>query len=137
MRTILIQCTKTKRDGKAPAYLLYDESALFRKMWNYATLKGDRVYILSAKHGLVYPEQVLESYNEFGLSEQQAERIATRLPKTDVVELVAGKQYTDPLTPELEARGYDVIEPFRGMKIGDRMSELDTKINGLENETLC
>jgi len=106
-------------------------------MWNYATLKGDRVYILSAKHGLVYPEQVLESYNEFGLSEQQAERIATRLPKTDVVELVAGKQYTDPLTPELEARGYDVIEPFRGMKIGDRMSELDTKINGLENETLC
>lgn len=134
-RVILVQCTKTKRTQQAPAKQLYDPSAYFRKMRAYAELKGDEWYILSAKYGLVHPDAVISPYNEFGLSEEQAVEIAEKI-KADVVELVAGKAYCDPLTPELERHGVDVIEPFRGLQIGERLSALDTRIAGLENKSV-
>lgn len=143
MKVVLIQCTKTKRDETAEARKLYDPSDYFRKMRAYAVAKtgeADEWYILSGKHGLVHPETVLEPYNEVGLSERQAREIAGELSDmgVDTAELVAGgRDYCDPLTPHLERHGIDVLEPFRGLLIGERKQRLKSAVRELQNEQLC
>jgi len=135
---ILIQCTKSKRDETAKAKDLYDTSPLFRKSKRYAQLKNQEWHILSAKHGMVAPSVELDPYDEFGLSVEQSETIARRVDKRypDTVELLAGKQYADPLRPELEKHNIAVTEPMGDRGIGERMAWLDEQIKTLENQTL-
>lgn len=125
----LIQCTATKRDHEAPARMLYDESAYFRKMKAWAESRPGQWYILSAKHGLVSPEEPLAPYDERGLSAEQAEQIATELDERAIsrVYVCAGRDYLDELTPALESVYIDVVDPFAGMRIGERMNELEAR----------
>ena len=131
MRVTLIQCTNTKRSGTHKARDLYDESNYFCIMREWARSTENPWYILSAKHGLVEPLQRLTDYNERGLSVDQCKEIAKTLDNAGVTEVLitAGKDYTDPLTPELERLGIDVIEVCRGMRIGERMRELKERTN--------
>ena len=131
MRVTLIQCTNTKRSGTHKARDLYDESNYFCIMREWARSTENPWYILSAKHGLVEPLQRLTDYNERGLSVDQCKEIAETLDNAGVTEVLitAGKDYTDPLTPELERLGIDVIEVCRGMRIGERMAELKERAN--------
>jgi len=125
-RIVLVQCTNSKRDERAPARDLYDESDYFRDYRAYALEKGDEWYILSAKHGLLDPETVIDPYDERGLNEAQAESIAEyfadRTRGDDIIEVLAGgRDYADVLTPELERQtAADVLEPHRGLRIGER-----------------
>src|SRR5687767_6111885 len=61
MRVALVSCVKSKLDRTAPAKDLYT-SPLFRALRNYAERHSDRWYILSAEHGLLDPERVIEPY---------------------------------------------------------------------------
>lgn len=63
MRVGLIACCKEKLDHPAPAQELY-RSALFRlsKEW-ISRGRVDAWAILSAKHGLVMPDQIIEPYD--------------------------------------------------------------------------
>src|SRR3990170_2941760 len=64
MRVGLVSCCKTKLDHAAPAKDLY-QSPLFRHAVRWL-LQSNRVWeggILSAKHGLVLPDQVLAPYD--------------------------------------------------------------------------
>lgn len=135
---ILIQCVSSKANEELPAKELY-QGQYFDAMRRYAEATGEEWRILSAKHGLVHPGETLAPYDEFGLSEQQAREIAQSLTHSDVdsVKVIAGKKYTNPLTPELEARGIDVVELCRGMLIGERVSLLQDLARGKENHTLC
>lgn len=128
----LISCTATKRDHEAPARMLYDESLYFRKMRAWAKSRGDSWYILSAKHGLVDPDVPIAAYDERGLSKEQAEQIAFELDERAIgrVCVCAGRDYLDTLIPALESVYIDVIDPFAGMPIGERMSELDARTTG-------
>jgi len=110
----LIQCTATKRDREAPARMLYDESAYFRKMRAWAESRDGRWYILSAKHGLVSPDEPLAPYDERGLSQEQAEEIAFQLDERAIgrVYVCAGRDYLDELTPALESVYIDVVQEF-------------------------
>lgn len=134
----LIQCTRSKRSVSTKAKHLYDESDYFVKMRRYVNAKGGAYKILSAKHGLVDPDEVIEPYDEFGLSEHQAKEIADELVSigVDEVEIIAGRKYTNPLIPELEKQGIDVTETCAGLKIGKRKQRLKEKINKLENQQL-
>lgn len=134
----LIQCTDSKRPEPAAAKDLYDESKLFRKMRAYAEAKDCPWAILSAKHGLLRPDTHIEPYDAYGLSEKQAIEIASVLSDDGVTsaEIIAGKSYTNPLTPELESKGIDVVETCRGMGIGEREQRLVTLTRKLENSTL-
>jgi hypothetical protein len=136
---ILIQCTQSKRSAKAKARTLYDESDLFVAMRDYAEATGEDYYILSAKHGLVDPETQIEPYDERGITPKQARAIAEEIATgpSEYVEIIAGKDYTNPLTPELEARGIEVLEVCRGQRIGERIQTLNRKRRELENEQLC
>ncbi len=61
---VLISCTKRKLPYAAPAEDLYN-STLFRFSLAYARkLRPDVVYVLSAKHGLVGLQQVIEPYEQ-------------------------------------------------------------------------
>ncbi len=138
-KATLVQCTKSKRYEAAPAKDLYDKSHLFTLMREYAEVCNRPWYILSAKHGLVDPDTVLEPYDEYGLMENQCETIAEELVDMDVdtVEVIAGSAYTDELTPELEAHGIEVIELCRGLRIGNRMQRLKTLIDKEAYANIC
>ena len=58
----LVACSKTKLNHAAPARELYT-SPLFRAASAYCERTYDRWFILSAKHGLVDPDQILEPYD--------------------------------------------------------------------------
>jgi len=137
-RVTLIQCTNSKRDSKARARDLYDESSYFRKMRAWALARGNPWYILSAKHGLVAPDDHVDPYDERGLSESQAEAIAETLADRGVrtVDVTAGRDYTDHLVPALERRGIDVLNHFAGQGIGERQQSLQSATDHIRHNTL-
>jgi hypothetical protein len=71
----LVGCVKLKRDHAAPAADLYT-SALFAGRRRWVAQTCDRWFILSAKHGLVTPEQVLEPYDQTLTAKSRSERRA-------------------------------------------------------------
>ena len=70
---VLVGCGKSKLAHAAPAKDLYT-GPLFKKAMAYAELVGDEWYILSAKHGLIHPDVVIEPYNETVTGKRQKER---------------------------------------------------------------
>jgi len=140
-RVVIAQCTNDKRDGQHRAADLYDESTYFRKQREYART-ADRWFIQSAKYGLLDPDKTVESYDRHAKdidnpevwAESIADDLEAAIPSAAVVELLGGAAYADPLTPELERRGFDVVEPLRGLGIGERMAHLqrlqNTRLEG-------
>lgn len=59
----LVGCVKQKQPGRAPARDLYT-STLFRGRRGYVERTCDRWFILSARHGLVDPDEVLGWYDQ-------------------------------------------------------------------------
>lgn len=136
-RVVIVQCTGSKRDGKHAARDLYDESDYFRKQRAYAEAVADQWFIQSALYGLLHPDDVIEFYDMHAKNVDDAEAWATEIaedlsaaaPAGAVVEVLGGKRYADPLTPELEKRGFDVLEPLRGQQIGKRKKSLPELVN--------
>lgn len=133
MKTVVASCTKRKRDEPAPARKLYDPSTYFRKQARYAET-ADEWWIQSARYGLVHPDQVIKPYDKRADDLEEPERwaweIACRLlrkydPAKTTIDILGGSAYADPLTPHLEEFGFEVHEPLRGQRIGDRMASLD------------
>jgi hypothetical protein len=93
-RVGLVGCASAKLSQPAPARELYT-SPLFRKASAYAEATCTRWYVLSAKHGLVAPDAILEPYNvKLGR--------ATRDPETDAPPIHAWAQSVrDQLAAEL------------------------------------
>ena len=62
-KVILISCVSLKRNVKCEAQYLYI-SPLFVKSLQYAKLQNpDKIFILSAKYGLVKCDDIIEPYN--------------------------------------------------------------------------
>lgn len=62
-KVILISCAKTKRNTPSAAKDLY-QSDLFRSMRRYAEENADTWYILSAKHGVLQPDTIIDPYEK-------------------------------------------------------------------------
>ncbi|MDQ2807708.1 MAG: hypothetical protein M3Z04_12500 [Chloroflexota bacterium] len=73
MRVGLVACVKAKQDHAAPAGELY-RSPLFRKASAYCAATYDRWAILSAKHGLIWPDTQIAPYDETLKDKPIAER---------------------------------------------------------------
>ena len=120
----LISCTKAKLSRSAPARELYSASDLFRKAAAYCDAYLDGWFVLSAKHGLVESERVLEPYDVTLKTMSSLERrrwgaqVAQQLRQLGDVALEAhaGADYVRPL---IEA-GVALGEPLRGLAIGQR-----------------
>jgi len=104
----LISCSAKKQKFKTKAKFLYD-SPLFKKMYQYALTQSKTIYIISAKHGLVDPEDYLEPYN-LKLSHAGAEyakiwgkkvvlQLITRNRYKGTVVVLAGNYYVKHLKP--------------------------------------
>ena len=133
MRIGLVGCVKSKLAHAAPARDLY-VSALFRGRRCYVERSTDRWFILSAKHGLVDPDQVLELYNETlndkpraarrSWSQQVLRAIEQKLGEVSGVEfeVEAGAAYlAHGLEEGLLARRATVVNPTKGMPLGRQL----------------
>ena len=130
---VLVGCVKRKLDAPAPARELYT-SPLFRKERDYAEQAGVPWFILSAEHGLVAPDQVLEPY-DLRLSKTSREyrrtwgaRVVEQLREAvgsvagKAIEIHAGSAYSDAIRVLLSRQGATVIEPLAGLTMGARLA---------------
>jgi hypothetical protein len=132
----LVACAKSKLDRAAPARELYC-SPLFRGSLAYAEQRCERVYIVSAKHGLVRPDEVIAPYDETVKRMAQRERQlwGARIVTALLTEHRAGDEYLvlasgDYIAPIVDAwltGGVGELflrKPLEGMQIGQRLAFL-------------
>jgi hypothetical protein len=133
--TVLVSCVGKKLDHAAPACELY-QSDWFRKARIWAEENGTRWYILSAKHGLIEPGQVVEPY-EMTLNNMNAEdrgawahrvteQIRGKVPVGQIT-FLAGKKYRLGLEAVLPAMGYHLKTPMDGLGIGRQLKWLNAQ----------
>ncbi|MEW6179950.1 MAG: DUF6884 domain-containing protein [Chloroflexota bacterium] len=127
----LISCVSQKLTRKAKAKDLY-VSTLFRSAYQYARQKSaDKIFILSAKYGLVKPEEEIEPYDQTlkDMSTRQRKEWAQRVLQAlgrecdlqhDHFVILAGEKYREFLLPNLKS--YEV--PLQGLPIGKQIQFL-------------
>jgi hypothetical protein len=130
MRVGLIACSKTKLDHPVPAEELY-QGQLFKlaKPWIIrhvvdASKKGEQNEwgILSAKHGLVMPDQVLKPY-DFALSDLKA---GPRKAWEETVYRQLMKRWGDKVIYTVLA-GFDYRQPVKRMPMCEDVIECWTQ----------
>jgi hypothetical protein len=130
-KIVLIACVGRKLQHQAPAKELYT-SQLFKSSYRYAkTLQPDKIFILSAQHGLVHPDKIIAPYNKtlntmpITLRKEWANQVKTDLMQQTQLEqdrfiFLAGKKYREHLTPHMKR--YEV--PLEGLGIGKQLKRL-------------
>jgi hypothetical protein len=125
----LVSCVKSKQTKPAAAQDMYT-STLFRGMRCYAEAMSDRWFILSAKHGLLEPGRMIESYDLSLKNLSRAERAAWASHVVRAIEgavspgarllVLAGAAYFTGLETQLR-RQYILDVPLRGLGLGKRL----------------
>jgi hypothetical protein len=130
----LVSCGAHKQAFPAPAEFLYT-SELFRRSRAFALRTMDRWFILSAKHGLLSPEEIVPPYDE-ALSYQQAskraawaraisEKLDRSVARNALLVLLAGGSYREPLERLLVTKGYECVTPLEGLSIEQQLQWLE------------
>lgn len=129
----LVSCVKTKLDRPAPARELY-RSDWFRKARAVVERHGWPWRILSARYGLVHPDETIAPYektlNDMPASERRAwaargvEALDPLLGDGSHVVFFAGMAYREHLEPHLRGRAITVHVPMAGLKQGEQLSWL-------------
>lgn len=123
-KIVLISCVSKKEAEACKAKDMY-VSPLFKMSWEYAKqFSPDKVFILSAKHHLLDPEQRIDPYNvtlyKFAAAERKAwaQRVLSDLEaaglslEDDEFVLLAGKKYYEYLLGESGIRNFTL--PLHG-----------------------
>lgn len=131
----LIACSARKLQHQARVRELYC-SALFRWSLEWAAQRCERVYVLSALHGLVKLDDVLEPYDaklsspNSSIAGMWGKRVAGDLTAHegfafDIIAL-AGTGYVRPVRAALDVLGWSgrLDEPLYGMFVGERLGWL-------------
>lgn len=131
----LVGCAAAKLKRPAPAAELYT-SQLFRKASAYAREHSDRWYILSARHGLVAPDTVLEPYDTklgskngppiWDWAQRVADQLTTELAEVPDPRLLvlAGTQYRT----FLYRTSWPADTPLDGLGIGEQLGFLTSAL---------
>jgi uncharacterized protein DUF6884 len=142
----LVSCSSQKLDRAAPARELYC-SALFKLSLRYAQRYCEHVYVISAKHGLLDLDAVIEPYDSMlAAMKVDARRewgidvvtdIESRHEKPELL-VLAGEVYAAAIRwgvchPELRAADRPkwltpVREPLAGLMIGERLQWLSQMV---------
>ncbi|QYF88469.1 DUF6884 domain-containing protein [Arthrobacter sp. PAMC25284] len=134
----LVGCASQKLTRPAPARELY-VSQLFKKASAYAEATCDRWYVLSARHGLIHPDTVIEPYDmRLGTNHASSppihawaarvrEQLALELAGAGEVTLIAlaGEQYRT----VLHGSPWPSEVPMEGLGIGQQLGWLTEKLN--------
>lgn len=129
----LVACVKSKSAQPKPAKELYT-STLFKGTSAYAREVSDQWFILSAKYGLLKPDQIIAPYektlNTMPAAERRAwaQTVIRDLRKWvnpgDEIIFLAGKRYREYLIPSLERIGCRITIPMEGLTFGKQLSWL-------------
>jgi len=134
LTTYLVSCVSKKQAAAACAKDLY-VSEWFLRVRRYVEATGCPWFILSAKYGLIDPNQIIAPYeqtlNTMGVSERhkwayrvQAQMAIRLLPAHRVV-IFAGQRYREFLMDYLERFAVTVQIPLEGLRIGEQLSWLE------------
>lgn len=130
---ILVSCVKSKRHTGSAAKDLYT-SALFAKEREYAERSKVPWYILSAKYGLVGPDERIEPYELYlpttspdyqrAWGSQAIRQLEAREGplRGRMIEIHAGATYLRAVRAGLTALGAIVTEPLDGLRMGERLA---------------
>lgn len=133
-RIVLVGCGKAKGSNPAPARDLYT-GCLFRDRVRYAEAGGDPWRIVSARYGLVDPDDELSPYDQTIASLPEVDRAAwalavaldlvSELPdlarlRSVHVELHMGADYAERLRDVLQAAGMAPSWPVQHLGIGEQ-----------------
>ncbi len=133
---LLLGCIKYKRSGPTPAHNLYT-SPLFLRRRRYAEAAGVRWYVLSARHGLVLPEEVIAHYDVHLAGQSASYRAAwgafvveqLRRERGEmsglVVDIHAGDAYVEAVRGPLERAGTVVLDPVDARSLGETLAWYD------------
>lgn len=134
----LVSCVSKKREYKSAAKDLYI-SDWFIKARKVVEATGCHWFILSAAHGLLKPEQIIEPYNrtlsQMVISERREWGEVTSLQLLNTVPLVhqvvffAGERYREFILPQLEQHGIQTVVPMAGLSIGRQLSWLKNSVS--------
>lgn len=129
----LVACTSRKNAYPSAAEFIY-RSPLFSAARRYAEGRCDEWFILSAKYGLLSPNDVIEPYDRTLLKMDDTERRAwasgvhsairerVRIPSRVV--FLSGQAYRQFLAPLLEADGIETAAPLSSLGIGSQVAWL-------------
>jgi hypothetical protein len=135
----LIAAPKRQRGGICRAYDQYDLSPVFRRARDYCDREYGEWYILSTRHGLLTPQQVIgtgepalhtlsagERWEWSGrvAAELTARRVRSAEPLTFV--LYASQRYADLLLRA--APMLDIEQPLNGMALRERLRWYDERL---------
>lgn len=137
MKIALVSCTKLKQEYSCEAKDMYLPSQLFRKARNYIEQNNyDIWFILSAKHGLLKPTDIIEPYNITLNTMKKNEivewsyRVYDQLCKFELyqVDFYAGEKYRKYLISLLEEKDIICNIPMKRMGIGQQMQWLKERL---------
>ncbi len=141
LRLALIACGKTKTPHPAPARDLYTGN-LFRAARRHVEAERyDAWWILSARHGLVHPDDILEPYEAqmAGRTNEELRQWAnivdgafrchrpgygqwTQAGGELQVDIYAGAAYVEPLLARWTHLSWHIEVPHHGLQIGERLA---------------
>lgn len=133
---VLVACCGPKLKGEQIAMDLY-QSDLFKKSRAYAEREGDEWAILSAKHGLIMPDEFVKDY-DVTLNEMPAEKrrewcdmVREQLMpwKSERIILLAGNRYCEWINDE-----WMTERPMEGLGIGQQLAWLKGQNQNTENQ---
>lgn len=135
---VLVACCGPKLKGLHPAGDIY-QSDLFIKSKAFALREGDAWAIISAKHGIVWPETTIEDYDVTLNTMPASERVSwgnmvraqLKNWKGNRVILLAGNKYCEWVGDE-----WMTERPMEGLGIGQQLAWLKNKNTTNENNSI-
>lgn len=141
-KIVLLSCTKSKLDHRAPAQELYSASPMFKKTLEYGkSLQPDKMFILSAKHHLVPMTKELEPYDKTlkempaDEKEQWGEETVKQMKSQginlnrDKFVFLTGSEYMKPFKKYIPESNIET--PMDGKRMGERLKWLNSQISKL------
>ena len=141
MKIALISCSKKKVDYTCQAKILYSPSTLFTYSYNYAKTLCDKVFILSAKYGLLNENDIVSPYDLTlnNQSKKQKEEWSNCVFKNmentfdllnDEFFFFCGENYRKFLVPLLKEKyNTKITIPLEKLPLGEQLKFLKNKIN--------
>ena len=144
MKLGLVSCTKSKKNYPCKAYEMYSPSNLFKKAYRYAAKNYDLVVVLSAKYGLLLPNDEIEPYDltlntmkkrereEWANNVYNQMRKKLELNRIKSAYFHTGEKYREYLIPKLELAGIDCTIPLEGLSFGQQLAWYDAQLSNEE-----
>lgn len=112
----IVGCTARKTKTAQTAKVLYSESPWFRALSNRLDLVGAEWAVASAKHGLLFPRDVVAPY-DYSIKDVEdvdawAQGIASSVDAGETVVLLMSSSYRKPLRKALKNKGVRVVCPL-------------------------